>query len=117
MPNGSPGNRGSGESTAALEASARIALAEIALDAGMQLGSVLLPAGLERLNDEDLPRALADLARLAQRIPLVLVKATPPVAAGAPESFDLLYRLQDTAKGVRIRRQRPGLATLWLQGE
>ncbi len=110
------GNRGSGEDSAVLETAARITLAEIAVDAGVALGSVVLPAGLERLNGEDLPRTLADLARLARRIPLVLVKATPRVAAGAPESFDLLYSLEDTGKGQRVRRRRPGPAALWLQG-
>ena len=109
------GNRGDGESTAALEVAARITLAEIAIDAGMRPGSILLPTGLERLNSEDIPRALADLARLTRRIPLILVKATPRVAAGAPESFDLLYRLEDTGKGQRVRRQRPGPAEIWLQ--
>ena len=110
------GNRGSGEDAAVLETAARITLAEIAVDTGVALGSVLLPAGLERLNGEDLPRTLADLARLARRIPLVLVKATPRVAAGAPESFDLLYSLEGTGKGQRVRRRRPGPAALWLQG-
>lgn len=111
------GSLGSGEDTAALEVAARITLAEIAIDAGMELGSILLPTGLERLNGEDLPRALADLVRLAKRIPLVLVKATARVVAGAPESFDLVYRLENTGKGRRVRRQRPGLASIWLQGD
>lgn len=111
------GGLGSGEDTAALEVAARITLAEIAIDAGVEMESVLLPTGLERLNGEDLPRALADLVRLAKRIPLVLVKATARVVAGAPESFDLVYRLENTGKGRRVRSQRPGLASIWLQGD
>lgn len=111
------GNRGNWENTAALEVAARITLAEIAVDAGMNPGSILLPTGLERLNGEDLSRVLADLARLTRRIPLILVKAAPRVAARVPESFDLLCRLEDTGKGQRVRRQRPGPAEIWLQGD
>ena len=105
------GNRGNGEDSAALETAARITLAEIAVDAGMVLGSVLLPAGLERLNGEDIHRALADLARLAKRIPLVLVKATPRVAApGLPRasicSTASRTRARDSASGGSVRVPR-----------
>ena len=111
------GNRGNWENTAALEVAARITLAEIAVDAGMKPGSILLPTGLERLNGEDLSRVLADLVRLTRRIPLILVKAAPRVAARVPESFDLLCRLEDTGKGQRVRRQRPGPAEIRLQSD
>ena len=111
------GNRGGGEDMAALELATRITLAELATEAGMELESIVLPTGLERLNAEDLPRALADLVRLARRIPLVLVKATPRVVARAPESFDLLYRIEGAGKGQRVRRRQSGMAMLWLRGD
>ena len=102
---------------AALELAARITLAELAEKAGVRLGSIVLPSGLERLSPEDLSRALAELVLLAKRIPLVMARATPETVAGAPESFDLLYRLETAGKGSRVRRQRLGLATIWLQGD
>ena len=109
------GRRG-GEEFAVLELAARITLAELAVSAGMAPGSVILPAGLDRLNREDRPRALADLVRLSRRIPLLMVKANTRVAAAAPECFDFLYRIDDPAGGARIRRQESGLGTIWLQG-
>ncbi len=111
------GNRRGGEAEAALELAARITLAEMAARAGMRLGSIILPSGLERLGAQDLPRALTELVRLAKRVPLVLAKATPQVVAQAPECFDLVYRFEATGKGSRVRRQRLGLATIWLQGD
>ncbi len=112
------GRRPGGEAEgAALELAARITLAELAEQAGVGLGSIILPSGLERLSLEDLPRALAELVLLAKRIPLVMARATPEIVAGAPESFDLLYRLEAAGKGSRVRRQRLGLATIWLQGD
>ena len=111
------GKRADGEAEAALELAARLTLAEMAADAGVRLGSIVLPSGLERLGAEDLPRALAELVGLAKRIPLVLAKATPQVVAGAPECFDLVYRFEASGKGSRVRRQRLGLATIWLQGD
>lgn len=111
------GKRATGEAEAPLELAARITLAEMAAHAGVRLGSIVLPSGLERLGAEDLPRALAELVLLAKSVPLVLVKATPQVVAGAPECFDLLYRFEAMGKGSRIRRQRVGLATIWLQGD
>ena len=109
------GRGGGGEAEAALRLAARVALAEVATQAGVRLGSLVLPTGLERVSAADLPRALPELVRLSRRVPLVLVKATPRVVAGAPESFDLLYRVEATAKGSRVRRQSPGLATIRLE--
>ena len=111
------GKRGGGEAEAALELAARITLADLAGRAGMGLGSIILPSGLERLGAEDLPRALAELVLVAKRVPLVLAKTTPQVVAGAPECFNLLYRFEATGKGSRVRRQRLGLATIWLLGD
>ena len=111
------GKRGGGEAEAALELAARITLADMAGRAGMRLGSIILPSGLERLGAEDLPRALAELVLVAKRVPLVLAKTTPQVVAGAPECFNLLYRFEATGKGSRVRRQRLGLATIWLLGD
>ena len=111
------GKRRGGEAEAALELAARITLAEMAAQAGVRLGSIVLPSGLERLGAEDLPRALAELVLLAKLVPLVLVKATPQVVAGAPECFDLLYRFEAAGRGSRVRKQRLGLATIWLQGD
>ncbi|MCY4398421.1 MAG: hypothetical protein OXE96_03625, partial [Gemmatimonadetes bacterium] len=109
------GRRG-GEDFAILELSARITLAELAVSAGMSPGSVIFPAGLDRVNREDRPRVLADLVRLSRHIPLVVVNATARVAAAAPECFDFLYRIDDPARGSHIRRQESGLGTIWLQG-
>ena len=111
------GKRGAREEVAALELAARITLAELAGQAGIRLGSIVLPWGLERLGAEDLPRALAELVHLVKHVPLVLAKAAPQVVAGAPECFDLVYRFEPAGKGSRITRQRPGLATVRLQAE
>ena len=110
------GGRRGGEEVAILELAARITLAELAASAGLGLRSVVFPTGLDRLNREDLPRVLADLVRVARGTPMFLVKATPHVAAAAPECFDLLYRVEDLAEGRRIRRQRSGLGSIWLRG-
>ncbi len=111
------GKREGRDAEAVLELAARITLVELAAEAGVRLGSIIFPAGLERLSPDDLPRALSELVLLAKRVPLVLAKATPEVVAGAPECFDLLYRFEATGKGSRVRRQRLGLATIWLQGD
>ena len=109
------GGRRGGEEVAVLELAARLVLMEMALDAGVALSSAVFPTGLDRLNGEDLPRALADLVRLARRVPLLLVKVTAHVAAAVPECFDLLYRVEDFSEGQRVRRQRSGLGAIWLQ--
>ncbi len=109
------GRRGGGD-VSALEAATRVAMAELALEAGVKLGSVILPDSLDRLRDEDAPRALDRLARLARRVPLVLVAASERMASAAPERFDLLCRPEDTLdRGRVVRRQRPGLGAVRLQ--
>lgn len=109
------GGRRGGKEFAALELAVRIALAELAVDAGLGLQSVVLPAGLNRLAREDLHRAMAGLVRLSRRVPLLLVRATHGVASAFPEYFDLLYRVEDVPEGRRLRRDRSGLGTIWLQ--
>ena len=109
------GGGGDGEADAALRLAARVVLAEMAARAGVRLGSVVLPSGLERVSAADLPRALPELVRLSRRVPLVLVKATPRVVAGAPESFDLLYGIRTGTKDGRLRRQSLGPATFLLE--
>ncbi len=109
------GGRG-GEDIAVLEVAARIALVELAADAGAKLDSVIFPEGLDRLHREDRARVVAALARLARRIPVVLVCAAPRVAAAVPECFDFLYRVRGVAEGGGIRRQRSGLGAVWLGG-
>ena len=107
-----------GEAEAALELAARVTLADLAERAGLRLGSIILPTGLEQLSAEDLPRVLAELVLLAKhRIPLVLARATSQAVAGAPECFDLVYRFEATGKGSRVRRRRLGLASISLQGD
>ena len=108
------GGRGGGQ-LSALALATRIATAEFALEAGVKLGSVILPDSLDRLHDEDVPRALDRLARLARRIPLVLVNAPERLAAATPERFDLLYRLKGAPGRRRVDRQRPGLGTVRLK--
>ena len=112
---GGGGGRG-GEDVAVLEVAARITLVELAVGAGVQLDSVVFPEGLDRLHREDRSRAVAALARLARRVPVVLVHAVPTVAAALPEYFDFLYSLGGTAEGGRIRRRRSGLGAVWLGG-
>ena len=109
------GGRRGGKEFAALELAVRIALAELAVDAGVTLQSVVLPAGLDRLGREDVHRALVELVRLSRRIPLLLVRTTHGVASAFPECFDLLYRVEDVPEGRRLRRDRSGLGTIWLQ--
>ena len=109
------GGRG-GEDVAVLEVAARIALVELAANAGAKLDSVVFPEGLDRLHREDRPRVVAVLARLARRIPVVLVCAAPRVAATVPECFDFLYRVRGVAEGGGIRRRRSGLGAVWLGG-
>ena len=109
------GGRRGGKEFAALELAVRIALAELALDAGVPLESVVLPAGLNRLGREDMHRGLVELVRLSRRIPLILVRTTHGVASAFPECFDLLYRVEDIPDGRRLRRDRSGLGTIWLQ--
>ncbi len=104
-----------GEEIASLELAARIAMLEFALGCGTEVGSVVFPTGLEQLIGEDLPRALAELAALAEHVPLLMVKVTPHVAAAAPECFDLLLRFENSPAGRRIRRQRPGLGLVRLR--
>lgn len=106
------GGRRGGGGVSILELAARITLAELAVEAGVELGSIVFPTNLDRLNEEDLPRALADLSRLTRKVPLVLVQVTEAAASAAPEQFDLLYRA-DTAQGaVKVRRQRLGVGSL-----
>lgn len=109
------GGRRGGKEFAVLELAVRIALAELAVNAGVPLQSVVLPAGLNRLGREDVHRALVELVRLSRRIPLLLVKTTHGVASAFPECFDLLYRVEDVPEGRRLRRDRSGLGTIWLQ--
>lgn len=109
------GGRRGGKEFAALELAVRIALAELAVDAGVPLQSVVLPAGLNRLGREDVHRALVELVRLSRRIPLLLVRTTHGVASAFPECFDLLYRVEEVPEGLRLRRDRSGLGTIWLQ--
>lgn len=108
------GRRGGGE-VSILELAARICLAEIALSAGLRLDSIVLPTGLDRLNGEDLPRALADLGRLARKIRVVIVKATEEVASASPERFDLLFRVDGRGTPIKIVRQRSGLGSVYLR--
>ncbi len=104
-----------GSDAAALELAARIALAELAVEADAPLGSVLLPRTLGALRGEDVARALAALAALAQRVALVLVGAPRRVVAAAPESFDFLLWANDGLDGrpsPTARRLRPAPARL-----
>lgn len=107
------GGRG-GADVAVLEVAARIVLLELATGAGAKLESIVFPEGLERLHPQDRSRAVAALARLSRRIPLVLVCAAPQVVAAVPEYFDFLYRAGGTGDGDRILRQRSGLGAVWL---
>lgn len=99
----------------ALELAARIVLAELATGAGLSPGSMVVPAGLDRLTPDDLPRALVELRRLARRIPLVLVRATENVVHAAPELFDVVLRAEDADDGSRLRCDRPGPRAIRLQ--
>lgn len=110
------GGQSASDDLSALEAAMRVAMAELAVEAGVKLDSVVLPDSLGRLRDTDVPRALDRLARLARRIPLVLVNAPERVVAAAPERFDLLLRLADSPDGGRIvRRQHSGLGAVRFQ--
>lgn len=108
------GRRGGGE-VSILELAVRICLAELALGAGLPLETVVFPTALDRLNEEDLPRALVELGRLARRAGLVLVKATEEVASSAPERFDLLFKLDRRTEGPRVTRQRSGVGLIYLR--
>lgn len=110
------GGRRMGEDVAVLELAARVVLAELALEAGVDLGSVVLPAGLDRLHRNDRPGALAALAGLARVVPLVMVHASPCVVATAPERFDFVHCVRDAGEGGGIRRRRSGLGVVWLGG-
>ncbi len=103
-----------GEDVAVLEVATRITLVELAAEVGVKLDSVVFPDGLGGLHREDRPRLVTALARVARRIPLVLVHAPPRVAAAAPECFDFLYRHGGPAAGGAVRRQRSGLGAVWL---
>ena len=105
-----------GARVSALETAARIAMAELALEAGIGLGLIVLPASIALMTAQDIPRAVARLSRLAQRIPLVLVNAPERVVAAAPESFNLLCRLADSQGSRRVRRQRLGLGLVRWEG-
>ncbi|MGI9626267.1 MAG: hypothetical protein ACR2QM_05480 [Longimicrobiales bacterium] len=107
------GRRGGGE-VSILELATRICLAEMALSAGLKLDSIILPTALDRLNGEDLPRALADLGRLARKIRIVIVKATEEVASASPERFDLLFRVDAAKAAAKIVAQRSGLGWVYL---
>lgn len=101
------GRRGGGD-VAALELAARIALAELAAEAGVPLGSVLLPRGLDVLHMDDVPRALAQLSTLAGRVRLVLAGTSGRVVAAAPECFDYVFVAGAGPGGdVRVARRRP----------
>lgn len=117
------GRRRAGSDMAALELAARIVMAELAADVGLDLGSMVVPAGLDRLLPDDLSRALVALARLARRVPLVLVGTTEDVAYAAPEHFDLLFQAEDASggpedatDGPRLRRHRLGPRAVRLRG-
>lgn len=104
-----------GEEIAVLELASRITMVELALQCGTELGSAVFSTGLEQLNGEDIPRVLVELADLARRVSLLVVKVTPQVAAAAPECFDLLLRLEHSPTGRRIRRQKSGLGLVRLR--
>ncbi len=106
---------GGGEEIAVLELATRITMVELALECGTAIGSAVFSTGLERLNGEDIPRVLVELADLATRVPLLVVKVTPKVAAAAPECFDLLLRIEYSPAGRRIRRQKSGLGLVRLR--
>lgn len=109
------GRRRDGSHVAVLELAARIVMAELAIDSGLGLDSMVVPAGLDRLAPDDLARALVVLARLARRVPLVLVGAPEDVACAAPERFDLLFRAEDAPDGPRLHRRRLGLRAVRLR--
>lgn len=106
------GGRRGGRPVAVLEFATRIVIAELARDAGVNLVSMIFPTNIGRLENEDMLRVLARLSRLARRIPLVLVKANETLAATAPECFDVVYRLEEGRKHLRIRPRRCGVATI-----
>lgn len=110
------GRRRAGSDVAALELAARIVMAELAADSGLGLGSMVVPAGLDRLAPDDLSRALVALAQLARRVPLVLVGTTEDVACAAPEQFDLLFQTEDAPNGPRVRRRQLGPRAVRLRG-
>lgn len=105
----------SGGDVAALELAARIALAELGVEAGLPLASALLPRALRLLRADDVARALARLAELARRVPLVMVGATRAIVAAHPESVDFLIvgADDDLAAGrPPMARPRPAGARL-----
>ncbi len=105
----------SGGDVAALELAARIALAELGVEAGLPLASALLPRALRLLRADDVARALARLAELARRVPLVMVGATRAIVAAHPESVDFLIVGADddlAAGGPPMARPRPARARL-----
>lgn len=107
------GRRGGGD-VATLELAVRLVLVELAVEAGIELGSVVFPVSLDRLHRDDRPRALAALASLARRVGVVVVHASPGVVSGAPECFDFAYFVPGGVEGGRIRRRRSGLGVVWL---
>lgn len=107
------GRRGGGD-VAVLELAAWLALVELAAEAGIEPGSVIVPVSLGRLHRDDRPRALAALAGLARRVPVVVVHAAPGVVSAAPECFDFAYLVPGGVEGGRIRRRRSGLGVVWL---
>lgn len=105
----------SGGDVAVLELAARIALAELGVEAGLPLGSTLLPRALRLLRADDVARALARLAELARRVPLVMVGATRAIVAAHPESVDFLIVGADDHFGAGkspMARPRPAWARL-----
>ena len=108
------GRRRGGGDVAILELAARLVLAELAAGAGVELGSVIVPVSLDRLQGDDRPRALAALAGLTRRVPVVVVHASPRVVSAAPECFDFVYFGPDRTEGARMRRRRSGLGVVWL---
>ena len=109
------GRRRDGSDVAALELAARIVMAELAIDSGLALDSMVVPVGLDRLAPDDRPRALVELGRLARRIPLVLVAASEDVACAAPERFDFAFWTEDAPDGPRLHRRRLGPRAVRLQ--
>jgi hypothetical protein len=109
------GGRGGGEEITALRIASRITMVELALESGLDPGAVVIPTGLQRLSREDLARVLMELASLGSKTGFVLVKVTPGVVTSAPDSFDLLYRVEDTVRGRTVRRQRSDVGSVRLQ--
>ena len=108
------GRRGGDEDVTVMELAARLVLAELAAAAGVELGSVILPVGLDRLHRDDRQRAIEALAGLSRHVSVVMAHASPAVVAAAPECFDFVYSIREQANESRVRRRRSGLGVVWL---